>query len=489
MAKSNVKVIGAGMGGLAVAIRLAVKGYAVEVFERNEGPGGKLSWFSQDGYAFDAGPSLFTQPANIEELFAFANEPVAEYFTYARVPIACRYFYENGTILNAYTDSEQFANELEEKLGENPLKVNQYLKEAGRAYDQIGTVFLDHSLHRWTTWLHPRLIGAISATRLRYILRSMHDHHQRSFRTPEVVQLFDRFATYNGSDPYRAPSMLSMIPHLEQNEGTFYPHGGMISITNALYRLAVKKGVQFQFSSFVQKIIHNGNAIQGIVVDGRQVPADKVISNMDVFYLYRDLLDDQHNTEKVMQRERSSSALIFYWGINRSFPELHLHNLFFTEDYRKEFNHLFSDTNSMHSDPTIYINITSKMEEGQAPAGCENWFVMINAPADRGQDWTTIRQQVRISVIQKLNRILGVDLEQHIQTERIMDPTGIQANTLSHMGSLYGTSSNSIWSAFLRHPNYTSRLKGLYFTGGSVHPGGGIPLCLKSAKIVAGLID
>jgi len=480
-------VIGAGVGGLAVAIRLAIKGYAVKVFERNAYPGGKLAHFTQDGYSFDAGPSLFTQPANIEELFELAGESIVPYFQYKDVPIACRYFFGDGKVINAHTKAELFARELQTKLGEDPTAVLAYLRRAGRAYEAIGTVFLDHSLHRTSTWLHKRILPAISATRLRYLTLSMHRYHANSFRSPQTVQIFDRFATYNGSNPYQAPAMLSMIPHLEQNEGTFYPRGGMISITNALYELALKKGVEFHFSTPLEKILHENGRVKGAIAAGQIHNAGLVVSNADVYYVYRDLLNDGEASARVLKRERSSSALIYYWGMRRQFPDLHLHNIFFTADYEAEFDHLFRKR-EMYADPTIYINITSKMEQGQAPEGCENWFVMVNAPADCGQDWQTIQQRTREAIVQKLSRSLGTDIASFIETARVLDPRGIEQQTLSHMGSLYGTSSNSPWSAFLRHANFNSSIKGLYFTGGSVHPGGGIPLSLKSAKIVASLV-
>ncbi len=479
-------VIGAGIGGLAVAIRLAVKGYEVSVYERSESAGGKLSLFNKDGFVFDAGPSLFTQPRNIEELFTLAGEPIEEYFHFQSLPVACNYFFENGKEVKAYTDKRKYSQELQDVLGENPQSVIDYLSDAEKAYNAIGHVFLDHSLHRSSTWINKRLLPAIAATRIRYLTQTLHEYNRKHFSAEETVQIFDRFATYNGSNPYSAPAMLSMIPHLEQNEGTFYPEGGMISIPSALYKLALKKGVAFFFNSTVDEILHNGGRVDGIMVDGKKVFANAVISNADVYYVYRNLLKDEDRAEQVLKRERSSSALIFYWGMKKEYPRLGLHNIFFTKNYQREFEHLFR-SKTLYDDPTIYINITSKMEKDHCPPGTENWFVMVNAPANHGQDWDVIQQDARKSVISKLNRILGEDIAQNIQAEFVLDPKGIEANTLSHLGSLYGTSSNSPWAAFLRHPNFSRHIRGLYFTGGSVHPGGGIPLCLKSAKIVAEL--
>jgi len=254
-----------------------------------------------------------------------------------------------------------------------------------------------------------------------------------------------------------------------------------------LERLARKKGVKFSLGKSVEKIVKGNDVVEGVEVGGVFHPADIVVSNVDVYYTYKNLLGNINKANKVLKNERSSSALIFYWGINKTFSDLHLHNIFFSNDYKSEFEYLFEKKKFFH-DPTIYINITSKMEEGQAPEGKENWFVMVNAPAMEGADWVKEVNEVRKNVIDKLSRIMDVDLAAYIQEEEVLTPEGIQRRTDSYLGSLYGTSSNSKWAAFLRHANYTTAVKGLFFAGGSVHPGGGIPLCLKSAKIVCDLI-
>ena len=480
-------VVGAGIAGLASAIRLAVKGFEVTVFEKNAYPGGKLSSFEQDGFSFDAGPSLFTQPSHIEALFDLAKEPIDDYFQYCQVPVTCKYFYENGKQLEATTDPEQFAVNMETALGEPGHNVKKYLQQSARAYKNIGDLFITHSLHKYETLFSRQVLKAFGATRYRYLFKSLHQHNQASFSTPEAVQLFNRYATYNGSNPYKAPAMLSVIPHLEMNEGVFYPKGGMISITNALYRLAERKGVLFKFNTGVDRIIHHEEHVAGVVVNGKNYYADVVVSNCDVYFTYKHLLRDEVQAKKILKQERSSSAVVFYWGIKQPFSQLGLHNILFAKDYKNEFDHLFNK-GSLCSDPTVYINITSKMEAAQAPAGSENWFVMINTPANSGQDWQVIQREARAMVVDKINRMLQTDIEPLITTEAVLDPTIIESRTASYMGSLYGTSSNSKMAAFLRHPNFTSFIKGLYFVGGSVHPGGGIPLCLASARIMGDLV-
>jgi phytoene desaturase len=487
MSALKVIVIGSGVAGMATAIRLAVQGYSVQVYEKNNYPGGKLHAFEKDGFYFDAGPSLFTQPKNIEALFALAKEPIEDYFSYRPVEIACKYFYENGKVLEAFADPKLFTEALQSQLGESAGAATGYLKESEKIYSNIGSIFLNHSLHKRKTWLNRNVFKALGTTKYGYLFKSLHAHNTKKFKSAEAIQLFNRYATYNGSNPYKAPGMLSLIPHLEYNEGTFYPKGGMISITNALYRLAIKKGVKFHFDTPVQKIIHHEGRVRGVVANNENIASDIVVSNMDVFFTYRNLLNNESKSKKILKQERSSSAVVFYWGIKKTFPQLQLHNIFFSDNYAVEFDNLFKKK-TLYNDPTVYINITSKMEAGLAPEGKENWFVMINAPANTGQQWEQLVQQARKNIIAKLNRLLQTDIEALIETETILDPVKIETQSASYQGSLYGTSSNSKWAAFLRHPNFTGMIDDLYFCGGSVHPGGGIPLCLKSAQIVSGLI-
>ena len=480
-------VIGAGIAGIATAIRLSLKGYDVEIHEKNSVAGGKMYSIEKNGYTFDAGPSLFTQPVNLEELFSLAGEDINAYFKYCALPLACRYFFETGKLVNAYTSRDAFADEMEKQLGEPKANVHRYLENAERVYENVGQIFLNFSLHKASTWLHPRVLKALAAVKMPYLFNTLNEFNHQQFSTPEAVQIFNRFATYNGSNPYSAPGMLSLIPHLEQNQGTFYPEGGMISIPNALVALAKKKGVQFVLNSVVEEIVVENKSIKGIQSSSGFRPADIVVSNVDTYFSYKNLLKNNDAAKKVLKNERSSSAYIFYWGVKKSFPELHLHNILFSKNYQEEFDHLFVKK-KFFSDPTIYINITSKMEAGHAPKNAENWFVMVNAPANTEMDWDTLRNELRQNIIFKLNRMLSTDLSQYIEVEEVLSPLDIERQTSSYKGSLYGTSSNSKWAAFLRQANFSSSVKGLYFTGGSVHPGGGIPLCLKSAKIVSDMI-
>lgn len=489
MSSKKAIIIGAGVGGMATAIRLKLLGYSVQVFEKNDYPGGKLTHFETNGFRFDAGPSLFTSPQLIEELFTLAKEPIAPYFSYEKLEVACNYFYEDGVNIKAYTNKTAFALELQEKTGEPTKNLYRYLNHASDAYNHFTNIFLRYSLHAIQTLFKAPIGKAFSKLRLAYLFKTLNEYNETAFKSPKLVQLFNRFATYNGSNPYKAPAMLSLIAHLEHNEGAFYPKGGMISITNALYRLAVKLGVEFSFGKSVQQIIVKDYTVKGVMVDDVKHDSTIVVSNMDVYFTYKKLLYDFTMAAKVKKQERSSSAFIFYWGMNKSFPNLDLHNIFFSNDYKKEFNAIFNTGIPFH-DPTVYVNIANKLEPGKhAPLNKENWFVMINVPANTGQDWNALEDFYRRAIIHKLNQILGEDIEPCIEVSEVLSPVTIESKTSSYMGSLYGTSSNSKMAAFMRHPNFSKTTSGLYFVGGSVHPGGGIPLCLSGAAIVSNLIQ
>lgn len=480
-------VVGAGVAGLASSIRLALKGYAVQVYENNSYPGGKLSAFTLKGYRFDAGPSLFTMPHFVSELFELAGETTQQHFEYSKKATACKYFWQDGTKFTAFADREKFLMEAETVFNEPKENIDQYLKKAQKKYELTASIFLEQSLHKLKTFLSKDTVKALFQLQTFELQKSLHQVNKETFASPHLVQLFDRYATYNGSDPYQTSGIMTLIQHLESAFGTFVPKKGMVSITEALFGLAMRLGVEFNFQTGVKEILLKGNKAVGIRTEKESSKADVIVSNMDVFHTYKKLLPKAKQPKRRLQQERSSSAVIFYWGIEHHFPELDLHNIFFSRDYAKEFESIFKDQ-TVSEDPTIYVNITSKDVPTDAPKGCENWFVMINTPANHGQDWDQMVERLRALVLEKLSKSLGVSLASKISCEEVLTPPSIEEKTQSYMGALYGASSNDPMAAFLRHPNFSNRIKNLYFCGGSVHPGGGIPLCLLSAKIVDDLI-
>jgi len=484
----KVIIIGSGIAGLSTACRLQSKGFRVIVVEANTYPGGKLTEITQQGYRFDAGPSLFTMPQFLDDVFIGCGKNPRDYYTYQKLDTTCEYFYEDGTRLTAYANVDEFAKEVESKLQVSAITTKNYLQKSKHVYSTVSHIFLENSLHKIKTWVSKSVARALPHIPSFGLFETMHQRNTRLLKDPRLIQLFDRYATYNGSDPYQAPGILTSIPHLEFNVGTFFPQGGMHSITQALFKLAHELGVEFRFNTRAMEITTDQQRATGVKTETEILLADVVVTNMDVYPTYTKLLPHAKPPKKILAQERSSSALIFYWGIKKEFPQLNLHNIFFANDYKQEFTTVFK-THSLHDDPTVYVNITSKYCVTDAPLGCENWFVMINVPANIGQDWDTLIADARRNIIKKLNRLLQSDIESLIETEAILDPRFIELRTSSYQGSLYGTSSNNKFSAFLRHPNFSPEFKNLFFCGGSAHPGGGIPLCLQSARITSALIS
>jgi len=481
-------IIGAGIAGIATAIRLAVKGYVVEVFEANSYPGGKLSEIEKDGFRFDAGPSLLIMPQYIDELFKLAGKEPSEYFNYQKLDVLCKYFYEDGSQLTAFADNDKFEAEVSAKIGEPQSALKKYAANSRNIYNITSHVFLERSLHQLKNYLRWDTIKSIFRLRQIDAMRSMHKANEHFFKDKRIVQFYDRYATYNGSNPYQAPATLNVIPHIEQYFGAYFPEGGMYAIVKALVKLAESLGIVFYYNSPVEEIVLDRQKVKGIKVKGEVITADVVVSNMDVYFTYHKLLKNHPKLfpKRILSQERSSSALIFHWGINKQFTQLDLHNIFFSADYEAEFEHIWQQKD-IYNDPTVYLNISSKYKPDDSPAGCENWFVMINVPANTGQDWDNLVVGARQNIINKLGKNLGEDISKLIISETVLDPRGIESKTSSYQGSIYGTSSNSRFAAFLRHANKSSKISNLYFCGGSVHPGGGIPLCLLSAKIVGDL--
>jgi phytoene desaturase len=474
-------IIGSGIAGLAASVRLRIKGYEVAVYEANAYSGGKLSEIRLGDYRFDAGPSLFTMPQLVTELFELAGKDPKAYFQFTALEESCRYFWEDGTRFTAWIDREKLLEDMSDTLNEPAENIAQALDKSRNLYDTLAGLFMFKPIHKLSTWIGPKAFKAYTRLHTLNFNRSMDEENGRLFESPKSRQLFNRYATYNGSDPYQAPATLNIIPHLEFNQGVYLPHGGMHSISQSIYKLAMDLGVVFHFNSPVEEIIIENQKAIGVKVAGNRITADLVLSNMDMVNTYHKLLPKKLAPQKLLNQPKSSSALIFYWGIRHSFKELGLHNIFFSENYPEEFAHIFRK-GSIYHDPTVYINITSKYEKGDAPAGGENWFTMINVPNNTGQDWDKLIPEARKYISAKVSKILGMEIEPLIEQEDYLDPRRIESRTSSSAGALYGNSSNNRYAAFLRHPLRHSKISNLYFCGGSVHPGGGIPLSLLSAR-------
>lgn len=481
---SQVIVVGAGLGGLATAIRLAAAGRRVLILEQNERVGGKLNLLQEAGYTFDTGPSLLTMPWVIEELFAAAGRRMADYLTLEQIEPTCRYHWLDGTTFNAWQRLPQLIQEVERLSPADVPGLFRFLAHTARIYDAVADTFLLKpfgGLHELVT---PRL--ARDGLRID-ALRSVDAAVRSFFRSPYLRQVFNRYATYNGSSPYRSPATFNVIAYIEFAEGGWYVRGGMYSLARALQQLAADLGVELRTSTPVARIAYQEGRVSGVhLASGERLPAAQVVVNADPSYAYRTLLPGQERTAaRLARQETSCSGFVLFLGVNRVYAQLAHHNIFFSSDYPREFAAIF-EKGVPAADPTIYVAATALTDPEHAPPGHMNLFVLVNAPTLGPRvHWEREAAAYRNLIVARLELMGLSDLGRHIVYERIWTPADIAARYNATGGAIYGWASNSPFAAFLRPPLRARGIDGLYFVGGGTHPGGGIPLVLLSGRAVA----
>ena len=479
----RVVVVGAGLSGLAAAIRLADAGYHVIILDKNSAAGGKLSQHHAHGFHFDLGPSLLTLPAVITDLLGEYNNE----FQLLPVDPICTYCWTDGTVVHSTTHATRFDDELHRMLGEKRGRYLRFAAATRRIYENIAPLFLTNSLQHRSLLTAPLFWQSILKIPLGLACTPLSKYIAHFFRNHRTHQIFARFATYNGSSPYRQSAIYSLISHVEHHGGGYIPQHGMAHIVSLLMKRATHCGVSCYFNEEVTTLHTCRNKmrhyIEAVESNRGRYPCDLLIMAGDV-YQNAHLFGRTVSTRK--QSQLSTSAIIFLWGVADLHPQLSLHNILFSNDYYEEFEDIFS-RGMAPTDPTIYINITSKYIPTTAPQHCENWFVMINVPAHPNIDWGLVSQDIRWKVLQKINAFLHHDLEKKIVYEKIITPHELATISHCYNGALYGSQSHGMFSALSRPANFDHKYANCFYAGGTVHPGGGIPLALLSGQIAATL--
>jgi phytoene desaturase len=463
-------------------VHLARIGARVLVLEQHERLGGKAGELRLGAYRFDTGPSVLTLPAVLEELFAFIGMARQQLLELVPLEPICRYLFPDGSQLEVSANPERMRQQLVSWSPESAHAWERMLEYSRRLYARAAPVFLFLPIHEptillrhWLFWRSLPALGRLDA------FRSMHRRAQQLLADPRLVQIADRYATYNGSDPFRAPATLHLIFWVENGLGAYYIRGGIYRLVEALRQAAQELGVELRLGCRAERLRYEQGRVLGVETSEGFLPADAVVSNADVTTTYEQLLGMPFRP----RGEPSLSGLVFCWGM-RSRTELGHHTILFSSDYEAEFRALFQQGRPPQ-EPTVYIAITARSDPDHAPPDGENWFVLLNMPPE-AELWSRDRQVDRIRsglLEQLLRRVPGFD-PARIEEEAVITPLDFQRRFGSL--SLYGTASNSPWAAFRRPPNRSRRLRGLYFAGGSVHPGGGIPLVLLSGRHAARLL-
>lgn len=479
----NIVIIGSGIGGLAAAIRLAVRGHNVTVFEQADTPGGMIKQLKWEGYRWDMGPASFILPDQIEELYLLAGEEMKVSIRNFQMDPVSRNFFHDGLVMDAFCDMDAFIKEASDKTGESSKNIRQYLNKLKRRYEITSGVLVQNTLRTLESVFIPRLFRAFLISRYHDLFHTVHAMNRRSFRSDYLVQYFDQQAIGFGGNPFKAPGTLNLYSHLIHNLGVYYPEKGMHVLADELFQLAIHLGVNFRFSSKIQRVNLKNGIVKGVTTEKGFVKSDIVVSDIDIRNLYKDLLEDYHMPQKYLNQEPAASAMVFFWAVDREYSELSFKNILFSDKQREEYDSLYK-REGLCSDPTIHLHISSKKLVYDAPGGCENWVVAVSVPGNKGQDWDMIGDSLRKIIIKKINKVLDTNIEIHIKKEFRLDPGTIEEEFGSYQGSIYGSSYNQKLSIYRNHPNFHKQIHGLYFVGRSVHPGGGIPMCLTSAMNV-----
>ena len=486
----DVKVIGAGLGGLATSCLLAYDGHDVTILEKNAQPGGKINQITANGFRFDTGPSLLTMPFILEKLFNYCGVDISQYLDIQPIDPICRYVYANGVQFDCYHNEGVNIAQIQEFAPNDVQSFKDFQQYSKQLYEHTKEAFLFNPLYGLSD------LSSLDLTDFFKIdaFKTVSERVNQMFESEELRIFFKRFTTYNGSSPFQAPATLNVIPHVELSMGGYYINGGMYSLIETLTALAKEHGVAIKYNTAVSRIETSNGAVSGIVDQQENYfPADLVVSNADATETYLQLLDKNDvsafKRKKVSGLEPSCSGYVLLLGIDKNYNELEHHNIFFSDDYEQEFDQIFRQK-VMPKDPTIYIADTSHSNPGHAPDGGSNLFVLVNAPyLSDSYDWPQQAESYQEHLITTLQKRGLTDLDDHIVYSNHITPHDFYQRYRSNKGSIYGTSSNSRLAAFMRPRNKSRSVEGLYLVGGSTHPGGGIPLVTLSAFHAVELIN
>ena len=487
-ASRRVVVIGAGLGGLSAALSLAADGYEVEVFEKNDRPGGKLNVLQTRGFSFDLGPSILTLPQYFERLFERHGRRMADYVTIRTVTPHWRNFFEDGTRIDLFPDPEETVSRNTGLSSDDASDLKAFLAYSKRLYDRAEPAYFDRGLD--TLWRMVRFYGLSATLRDFDVFSSMDGGVRRHVRNGYLRSILNYFIKYVGSSPYDAPAVLNLLPHAQFAYGLWYVDGGMYGLARALERLANEVGVRMHLGAEVAGLIpSDGRVTAAELADGTRIEGAQFVCNMEVIPAYTRLLGESQAFLRTLRRfEPACSGLVLHLGTDREYPQLAHHNFFFSRDPKKHFADVFH-RRVLPEDPTLYVVAPARTDRSQAPDGCENIKVLPHIPHLQDRRFTAEQYgSLRERVLDKLERMGLPDLRRHIVVEDMWTPEDIERRYYSNRGAIYGVVADRWKNMGLKAPKKSTKYPNLYFVGGSVNPGGGMPMVVLSGQQVRDLI-
>jgi phytoene desaturase len=479
-------IIGAGIGGIAAAIFLAQKGFTVEVYEKNANPGGRCGLMIQEGHRFDLGATILLMPSIYRQFFSSLEMDMDKELETTSLEPIYKLFFSDGTTFDFTRNREKMKTQLETIEPGSFKKYDYYVKQGYEFFNSSMNGLLGKNFYHLFQFINLKSILLI--IKLKTWIKHT-DYVKRFFKDQHLQKAFTFQNIYVGQNPYRQPAFFSMFPGTEIAEGALFPRGGMHQIVEKLLAKATGLGVRFYYKKPVIEIVTNGNKTEGIrLEDGTFVPADWVIANADLPYVYSRLLPDKRAANRLKKKEYSCSTIVFHWGVDKVYPQLEHHSIFLNEPYKEGMDKIFNDK-SLSDNPSFYIHAPVRTDKSAAPENEDTLSVIVpvgHLDEKYVQDWQKIKQSARKAVIRCLKEAGLTDIEEHIKFETCFLPKTWESYCNVTNGSVFGSLSHTIFQmGYFRPHNRHNKYKNLYFVGGSTHPGNGIPLVLLSAKLTS----
>jgi phytoene desaturase len=479
-------IIGAGIGGIATSIYLAKQGYRVSVYEKNASPGGRCGQILREGHRFDLGATIYLMPEIYRQVFDSLG--IAPEDNFKTIPLSTLYkiYFDDGVQIAFTTDKDRLKEQLEGIEAGSFDKSQQLIKNGYQLFQLAINSLLGKNFYRLFDFV--TLKNALLLVKLKTHLRHMH-YIKRFFKNQHLQHAFTFQNIYVGQNPYTAPALFSMLPAAELTEGSLFPAGGMFSITLKLVSLAEELGVRFIYDEPVIKIKTEGNRSTGIVLqNGSTVSAHVIVANADLPYVYKNLLPDKALSNRIERLKYSCSAIVLHWGLDKTYPELGHHSVFLSATYRANLKKIFRER-SLSENPSFYIHAPVRSDIAAAPPGHDTLSVIIPTGhfiEGDNHNWNDLKNIARTSVINRLKKLGLSDIEEHIKFEICYLPQTWKSVFNLTRGATFGSLGHNIFQmGYFRPHNRHKKYKNLYFTGGSTHPGNGIPLVLLSARLTS----
>ena len=485
--KRSAVIIGAGIGGITTALFLAKNGYEVRLFEKNSSPGGRCSRLIRDGHRFDLGATMLLMPEIYRSVFRSLGADLEENVSITPLEDLYKVYFDDGSLLPFTADRERMKQDLEAIEPGSFLKSEEYVRKGYDIFRLSMRKLIDRNFYNIFQFAHPGNIPLLFKIKA---FTSHFRYARRFFRHPHLLMAFTFQNIYVGQSPFDSPALFSMVPAAELTEGSFFPTtGGLFAVVEKLTEMAEKEGVRFFFNTPVKRIIINGRKAAGVILhDDTEARSDIVVANADLPYVYSELLPDRKASRRLEKLKYSCSAICFHWGLDKVYDQLGHHSVFLSDGFKDGLDRIFREK-SVSRNPSFYVHAPVRTDPSAAPAGCDTLSVIVAAGhVDRNmeQDWESMKEMVRMGVVNRLKKQGLDDIEEHIKFEISYTPSDWESACNIARGSVFGSLGHNIFQmGYFRPHNRHDKYSNLYFVGGSTHPGNGIPNVLISARNVS----